>query len=374
VAAPRAERRLAAILAADVVGYSRLMERDERGTLARLKAFRAELVEPLIAEHRGRIVKLMGDGILCEFASAVDAVECAVAVQDGMAEREADLLEDERVRLRIGINLGDVIVEPDGDLYGDGVNIAARLEQLAPPGGAVLSGTAFDQVEGKLGLAFEPLGEQRVKNIERPVRAYRVGPGPATAPAWRAKSRRGEVTVVFCDLRGFTAFAEAAAPEAVMGVLREYHAALVPLVHRFEGTLERFVGDGLVVLFNAPLPCPDPAARAVRMALAMRDAVRELAAGWRGRGFGLGFGVGIAQGEATLGRIGFEGRYDYAAIGRVANLGARLCAEARDGQILVSGPVAEAVAEVAVVDALGPVTLKGFETAVPVFAVAAARA
>jgi adenylate cyclase len=188
VAAPRAERRLAAILAADVVGYSHLMERDERGTLARLKAFRGELVEPLVAGHRGRVVKLMGDGILCEFASAVDAVECAVAIQDGMAGRERDLPEEERVRLRVGINLGDVIVEPDGDLYGDGVNIAARLEQLAPPGGTVLSGTAFDQVEGKLDLAFEPLGEQRVKNIERPVRAYRVGPGPATAPAWRARA------------------------------------------------------------------------------------------------------------------------------------------------------------------------------------------
>lgn len=187
-------------------------------------------------------------------------------------------------------------------------------------------------------------------------------------------SRRGEVAVVFCDLRGFTAFAEAAAPEAVMDVLREYHAALVPLVHHFEGTLERFVGDGLVVLFNAPLPCPDPAARAVRMALAMRDAVRDLAAGWRREGFELGFGVGIAHGEATLGRIGFEGRYDYAAIGRVANLGARLCGEARDGQILVSQPVGEAVRNIAHVEPLGLVMLKGLQAALPVFGVVGPRA
>ena len=129
------------------------------------------------------------------------------------------------------------------------------------------------------------------------------------------------------------------------------------------------MGDGLVVLFNAPLPCPEPAARAVRMALAMRDAVRELAAGWRGRGFGLGFGVGIALGEATLGRIGFEGRYDYAAIGSVANLGARLCAEAPDGQILVSEPVAEAVQEIVRIEPFGPVVLKGFQAPIPIFAI-----
>src|SRR4051794_4331228 len=183
-------------------------------------------------------------------------------------------------------------------------------------------------------------------------------------------SRRREVTVVFCDLRGFTAFAEGAGPEEVMGVLHEYHAILGALIHRFEGTLERFVGDGLVVLFNAPVPCLDPAGRAVRMAAAMRDAVRGLAAGWRRRGFGLGFGVGIAQGEATVGRIGFEGRQDYAAIGRVANLGARLCAAARGGQVLVGRGVAEAVGGFAAVEPLGPVALKGFQTGVPVFAVA----
>lgn len=185
------------------------------------------------------------------------------------------------------------------------------------------------------------------------------------------ESHRREVTIVFCDLRGFTAFAEQAAPEAVMGVLHEYHAALGPLVHRFEGTLERFLGDGLVVLFNDPVPCPDPAHRAVRMALAMREAVQALVAGWQRRGFALGFGVGIAQGPATLGRIGFEGRYDYAAIGSVANLGARLCAEAPDGQILVSEPVAAAVREIVTVEACGPMMLKGFQAPVPIFAVRA---
>src|SRR5690242_6102067 len=171
--APRADRRLAAILAADLVGYSRLVERDEAGTLARLKAHRKEFIEPLIAEHHGRIVKLTGDGALCEFGSVVDAVACAVLIQKGMAERERGVPEEERVRFRIGVNLGDVVLE-DGDLYGDGVNIAARLEQLAEPGGICVSGTAYDHLRGKLACDLEYLGERQVKNIERPVRVYRV--------------------------------------------------------------------------------------------------------------------------------------------------------------------------------------------------------
>ena len=173
MAATRVDRRLAAILAADVVGYSRLVERDEAGTLERLKEHRKGFIEPLIAEHQGRIVKLMGDGALCEFGSIVDAVACAIAIQRGMAERETEVPEDQRIRFRIGINLGDVVSD-EGDLYGDGVNVAARLEQLAKPGGIVISGTAYDHLQGKLGCGFHDLGEQRVKNIARPVRAYQV--------------------------------------------------------------------------------------------------------------------------------------------------------------------------------------------------------
>ena len=142
------------------------------------------------------------------------------------------------------------------------------------------------------------------------------------------ESHRRDVTVVFCDLRGFTAFAETAEPEEVMAVLREYHAVLGALIHKHEGTLERFLGDGLMVLFNDPLRCPDPPVRAVKMAVEMRDAVAELTAGWRKHGHELGFGMGIAHGYATLGRIGFEGRFDYSAIGTVVNLAARLCSQA----------------------------------------------
>ena len=172
-APPRAERRLAAILAADIVGYSRLVERDETGTLAAIRDLRVAVIDPLLAEHQGGIVKLMGDGAVVEFASVVDAVACAVAVQKAVAEHQAETPADQRVVFRMGVNLGDVVVEGD-DLLGDGVNVAARLEQLCEPGGVLVSGTAYDQLQGKLGLPLEFTGERRVKNIERPVRAYRV--------------------------------------------------------------------------------------------------------------------------------------------------------------------------------------------------------
>jgi len=166
-------RRLAAILAADVAGYSRLMGADEEGTLDRLKALRRDLLDPKIAEHRGRIVKTTGDGLLVEFASVVDAVRCAVAVQQAIPEWNTSVGADNRIELRIGINLGDVIVEGD-DLYGDGVNIAARIEALANPGGVFVSNTVHDQVRDRLPFLFEDLGEKQVKNIARPVRVYRV--------------------------------------------------------------------------------------------------------------------------------------------------------------------------------------------------------
>jgi adenylate cyclase len=183
------------------------------------------------------------------------------------------------------------------------------------------------------------------------------------------ESHRREVTVVFCDLRGFTAFAETTEPEEVMRVLREYHSALGELIFRFQGTLERFTGDGLMVFFNDPVPCPDPAVRAVRMAMAMRLRVGALTETWGKRGHHLDFGVGIAQGYATLGKIGFEGRFDYAAIGTVTNLAARLCGEADGGQILISQRVYAAVETVAIADPVGELVLKGFVKPVPTFSV-----
>src|SRR5271154_3644715 len=183
----RMERRLAAILAADVVGYSRLMGEDEVGTLARLQACRRELIDPTIAEFRGRVVKLMGDGALVEFASVVDAVQCAAAIQRRMAGHDQGAPEAQRIRFRLGVNLGDVIVDGN-DIYGDGVNVAARLEGLADPGGICISGTAFDHAVNKVDVGFASLGEQRLKNIADPVRVYRVllDPGDAGKKAGRS--------------------------------------------------------------------------------------------------------------------------------------------------------------------------------------------
>jgi DNA-binding response OmpR family regulator len=212
----------------------------------------------------------------------------------------------------------------------------------------------------------------RLRRFLAPQVADFIVAGEGDDKAWLT-SRRRDVTIVFCDLRGFTAFAEAAEPEAVMGVLREYHAGLGALIHAHEGTLERFLGDGLMVIFNDPLPCPDPAMRAVRMAAAMRDCVRDLAAEWQRQGHELGFGVGIASGVATLGPIGFEGRRDYAAIGTVANLAARLCGEALSGQILVDPSVAAHVDAHAELEPLGEISLKGLRHPVTVANIVALR-
>ncbi|SFR92877.1 Adenylate and Guanylate cyclase catalytic domain-containing protein [Microbacterium sp. cf046] len=180
-------------------------------------------------------------------------------------------------------------------------------------------------------------------------------------------SHRREIVVLFCDLRGFTPFAESSEPEEVMGVLSEYHTALGELIYRYEGTLERFTGDGLMVFFNDPLPVDDAADRAVTMAVAMRDRVAELAAGWSRRGHDLGFGIGIAQGFATLGRIGFEGRFDYAAIGSVTNLAARLCGEAASGQVLVAQRVFSATEGLAIGEPVGELDLRGFSRPIRAF-------
>jgi len=211
---------------------------------------------------------------------------------------------------------------------------------------------------------LERLG--RLKRFFSPQLADLIVAGGAEDPL---KTHRREVTVVFLDLRGFTSFAETSEPEEVMGVLREYHGAMGRLILEHEGTLERFAGDGMMVFFNDPIPVTNPAERAVRMAVAMRDRVRELTAAWRKRGHELGLGIGIAQGYATIGAIGFEGRWDYGAIGAVTNLAARLCGEAKDGQVLVSSRLAAAIEGLIETDALGPLPLKGFSRPIPAFSV-----
>src|SRR5664279_5431075 len=198
----RVERRLAAILAADVAGYSRLMGVDEEGTLAALKAHRRDVIDPKIGEHRGRIVKTTGEGALVEFASAVDAVRCAMEIQRAMAERNAAVPEDRRVEFRIGINVGDIIID-EGDIYGDGVNIAARVETLASPGAICLSENAYQQMKGKLTLDVSDMGEQQLKNIAQPVRVYGVLLDvAATRPALSLPDRPSIAVLPFQNMSG----------------------------------------------------------------------------------------------------------------------------------------------------------------------------
>lgn len=206
---------------------------------------------------------------------------------------------------------------------------------------------------------------EQVAQIERVSRLKRfLSPQIAelilsSSPNESLETHRRQVTIVFCDLRGFTAFSEVAEPEEVMAVMREYHTALGSLIHEFEGTLERFMGDGIMVIFGDPIPCPDPCARAVQMAAAMRSRLSELSRKWRRESHELGFGIGIAHGYATLGPIGFEGRCEYSAIGTVVNLAARLCAEARDGQILIDSKVRAAIDDRATTQTVGELMLKG---------------
>ncbi|MFQ5898728.1 MAG: response regulator [Candidatus Methylomirabilia bacterium] len=230
---------------------------------------------------------------------------------------------------------------------------AARLEAQAAQL-ASFNRTLEQRVQEQL-AELERVG--RLKRFFSPQLAELIVAGGAEDPL---KSHRRELTVVFLDLRGFTAFAETSEPEEVMGVLHEYHTEMGGLILAHEGTLERFTGDGMMVFFNDPVPLANPAERAIRMALAMRDRVRKLTVKWRKQGYDLDFGVGIAQGYATIGAIGFEGRWDYGAIGTVTNLAARLCGEAQPGQILVSQRVLGTVEELAQVEPAGELSLKGF--------------
>jgi adenylate cyclase len=197
----RVERRLAAILAADVVGYSLLIGADEEGTLSRFKATRVDLFDRKIAEHRGRIVHTSGDGLLVEFSSVVDALRCATEVQAGMSERNAEVPSDLQIQWRIGINVGDVVVE-DGDIFGDGVNIAARLEALAPPGGICVSARVQEDAAGKMDLAFEDLGDQQLHNISRPIRVYRIGSGAAARQSLPLPDKPSIAVLAFTNMSG----------------------------------------------------------------------------------------------------------------------------------------------------------------------------
>jgi adenylate cyclase len=228
-----------------------------------------------------------------------------------------------------------------------------------------------DQVH-ELNQGLEAKVEAQVGELERVGRLKRfLAPQLAqaiisTGDEKILENHRREVAAFFCDLRGFTSFSETAEPEDIMALLAEYHGAVGPLIRKYEGTLDRFTGDGMLVFFNDPVPCPDPAARAAKLALEMRDSVAKLVPQWAKRGHTLGFGIGMAQGYATLGRIGFEDRFDYTAIGAVINLAARLCADAKDGQILVTGRLATAIEDIVEMEDLGEREVRGMSRPIAV--------
>ena len=254
---------------------------------------------------------------------------------------QAELLARVRSLLRIK-ELHDQVQTQAAELSGWNKNLEQRVQEQV------------DQLE-RFG---------RLKRFFSPQLAELIVSGDADDPL---KTHRRELTVVFLDLRGFTAFAETAEPEEVMSVLREYHAGMGKLILEYEGTLEHFAGDGMMIFFNDPLPVPNPAERAIRMSLAMREQVKELRVKWQKLGHDLDFGVGIAQGYATIGAIGFEGRWEYGAIGSVPNLAARLCGEAKPGQILAPQRLLGAVEELLEVEAVGELTLKGFHRPVTAY-------
>ena len=332
-----------------VKGYSVVTAASGREALARLESDEPDLVllDVVMPEMSGYEVcrKIRGNpatGILpVVMVTALDPVEERIKGLEAGADdfltkpiNQAELLARVKSLLRIK------------ELYD---TVQAQASQLSD-----LNQNLERRVQEQVGQ-LERLG--RLKRFFSPQLAELIVSGGADDPL---KTHRREVTVVFLDLRGFTAFAETAEPEEVMGVLREYHAAMGKLILEYEGTLERFTGDGMMIFFNDPVPVANPAAQAIRMALAMRERVRALTATWRKLGYELDFGIGIAQGYATIGAIGFEGRWDYGAIGTVTNLASRLCGEAKPGQILVSQRLLGGIDELVEAEPAGELSLKGF--------------
>ena len=333
----KSHRREVTVVFLDLRGFTAFAETSEpEEVMGVLREYHAEMGR-LILEHDGTLERFTGDGMMIFFNDPVpvpDAPQRAIRMAVAMRARVSASLEKKRLR--------DQEVRHTAELAEWTRTLERRVQEQVT------------QVE-RLG---------RLKRFFSPQLAELIVAGGADDPL---KTHRRQVTVVFLDLRGFTAFAETAEPEEVMGVLREYHAAMGRLILEHEGTLEHFSGDGMMVFFNDPVEVPNPAERAVRMAVAMRDRVQALSVGWRKQGWDLPLGVGIAQGYATIGAIGFEGRWDYGAIGTVTNLAARLCSEAKGGQILVSSRVASAVEAIVDAEEVGALPLKGLVKPVPTF-------
>jgi class 3 adenylate cyclase len=357
----RVERRLTAVLAADVAGYSRLMGVDEEGTLAQLKACRRELIDPKISEHRGRIVKTTGDGMLVEFASVVDALRCAVEVQRGMVARNSDVRPDRRIEFRIGINVGDIMID-GGDIFGDGVNIAARLEAMAEPGGIFISGRAQEDVEGKLDIGFEDAGEQQLKNIAKPVRVYRVcpdGEAPKMRPApWSSQvSTRRLAVIMVADLAGFSAMMERDDDGTLARIKAMRREVFEPQIGKHKGRTVKMMGDGFIAEFAS-------ATEALRCGIAIQGLMAGRVGAEGGEPIKLRVGI-------NLGEIIVEENGDIFGVG--VNVAARLEALAEPGGICISRKVRDEVRDkldLALED-MGEQQVKNISRPVRVFSIAA---
>ncbi len=351
---PKNVKLLADILT--VKGYTAVTAASGREALAQVESERPDLVllDVVMPEMSGyEVCRKIRENPATEIlpvvmVTALDAAQERIKGLDAGADdfltkpiNQAELLARVRSLLRIK------------ELYDTVQAQAAQLSEWTK--------TLEQRVQEQL-AQLESLG--RLKRFFSPQLAELIVAGGAEDPL---KTHRRDVTVVFLDLRGFTAFAETSEPEEVMGVLREYHAEMGKLVLEHEGTLERFTGDGMMIFFNDPVPVPNPAERAIRMALPMRERVGELTLKWRKLGYDLDFGVGIAQGYATIGGIGFEGRWDYGAIGTVTNLASRLCGEAKPGQILISKRLLATIEELVDVEGVGELSLKGFQRPVTAY-------
>ncbi|RDJ05568.1 adenylate/guanylate cyclase domain-containing protein [Rhizobium grahamii] len=362
---PRVGRKLAAILVADVVGYSGLVEADETGTLSAVKHLRQSLMEPLFSEHHGRIVKVMGDGLIAEFNSVVDAVACAVTMQEKVADWQRPVNPERRIVLRIGINLGDVVVEDD-DLLGDGINVAARLEQICPPGSVLITGSAYDQLLGKIDVDFEYAGEQQLKNISRPVKIYRMAARSDAATPLASRMRepssdaRKTVTILFADIVDSSRLGLTLDPEALRNLLARYFGEISAVVQRHGGFVDKYIGDAIMATFGVPLANEDDATRAVRAAAEMRERLadlnQELEAGW---GVRLANRIGINTGEVIAGG---DLRGFLSVAGEAVNVAKRLEEAALPDEILIGRSTHRLVRDAVVVSPSGPRLLKHGDT------------
>src|SRR5262249_9310091 len=332
----RIERRLSAILAADVAGYSRLTGLDEEGTHIRLRDHLRLLVDPKVAEHHGRVVKSTGDGMLAEFGSVVDAVRCALEVQRGMMERNADVQQERRINFRIGINVGDIIIDC-GDIFGDGVNVAVRLQGVAEPGGICISDDAHRHVRGKLDITFEDAGEQMLKNIARPVRAYKVAVVAEKIHRDVVAGERKHLTVLCANLKESLERVAQRDPEEALKIFEVVLPLMTQAVHRYEGMVNVVTGDGIMALFGVPLTQEDHAVRACYAALQIQEAVRRRYAPGLQRVAEIPILVraGLNSGEVVIRPIANGGRTECHAMGQTIHLADRLGQIAAPGTLLI---------------------------------------